>query len=279
LRKDGAAIWTSGSLIALKVQDRTVGFAKVVSDRTNTRAQIETLQNRLEGATRELELRKVFFGRLVHEVRNALAPVKNVATLLERTAFADRPSLPLTIVKRQVSQLEKMADDLTILAQADLGKLRLNKEVLDLGKELVEIADTVRSLAHEKNHHLAVMSPPGTVHVHADRHRIHQIVFNLLHNAIKYTPDNGKIWLYCSVEADQAVIRVEDAGVGIAPELLPVIFDLFTQESPENSEGGFGVGLSLVKDLVDAHNGFVEVNCEGKGKGAIFTVRLPLSGQ
>lgn len=278
VRKDGALVWTSGSMIALKVEEQTVAFAKVMSDRTNTRAQIETLQNRLEAATRDLELRKVFFGRLMHEVRNALSPVKHVAALLERTASPEQPSLPITIVKRQVAQLERMADDLTAIAQAEVAKLQLSKEVLDLGQHLREIVETVQSLAEAKKQHVAVLSPSGTVNILADKHRIHQIVFNLLHNAVKYTPEGGKIWVYCSVEAEQAVIRVEDTGVGIAPELLPVIFDLFTQESPEKSGGGFGVGLALVKDLVDAHNGFVEVNCDGKGKGAIFTVRLPLSG-
>ena len=105
---------------------------------------------------------------------------------------------------------------------------------------------------------------------------MHQIVFNLLHNAIKYTPEGGRVWLHCSVEVDEAVIKVEDTGVGIAPALLPEIFDLFTQENPHQSEGGFGVGLSLVKDLVDAHHGFVEVRSEGKNRGSEFTVRLPL---
>jgi len=123
---------------------------------------------------------------------------------------------------------------------------------------------------------LTVLIPPAAVEIWADRERVHQIVFNLLHNAIKYTPEYGRIWLHCTSDPDYAVITVEDTGIGISAELLPVIFDLFTQENPSHSEGGFGVGLSLVKDLVDAHQGFVEVSCDGKGKGAVFAVRLPL---
>jgi signal transduction histidine kinase len=121
-----------------------------------------------------------------------------------------------------------------------------------------------------------VLVPPVPVAIVADRERVHQIVFNLLHNAIKYTPAGGRIWLRCTVEIDHAVIKVEDTGVGIEPSLLPVIFDLFTQENPQQSEGGFGVGLSLVRDLVHAHGGFVEVRCDGKGHGCEFSVRLPL---
>ena len=111
-------------------------------------------------------------------------------------------------------------------------------------------------------------APARTFKVSADKARVHQIVFNLLHNAIKYTPPGGRIWLQCTAEADHAVIKVEDTGVGIAPSLLPRIFELFTQEDPHQSGGGFGVGLSLVKDLVDAHRGFVEVRCDGKHRGA-----------
>jgi signal transduction histidine kinase len=122
-----------------------------------------------------------------------------------------------------------------------------------------------------------VLVPSVPLELCADRERVHQIVFNLLHNAVKYTPEGGRIWLHCTLEPGYAVIKVEDTGVGISAELLPVIFDLFTQENAAQSDGGFGVGLSLVKDLVDAHGGFVEVRCDGKGKGCVFAVRLPIA--
>jgi two-component system CheB/CheR fusion protein len=276
LRKDGALIWVFGSLIALKEHGQLVGFAKVVSERTNKRAQIETLQNRLEGAKRQLEARDVFFGRLTHEVRNSLAPIMNVANLLEKADALDRNRLPLVILKRQVGQLERMMRDLTDVARFGAGKLQLFKQDFDLGADLAEITEAIRSQASAKRQELVVIVPSAPVLICADRQRVHQIVFNLLHNAIKYTPEDGQIWAQCTVEAEHGVIKIEDTGVGIAPELLPVIFDLFTQENPDRSEGGFGVGLSLVKDLVDAHHGFVEVRCDGKGKGAVFSVRLPL---
>jgi len=146
-----------------------------------------------------------------------------------------------------------------------------------VGAALNETAAVVRSAAIAKMQDFTVLLPAAPLEIEADRERLHQIVFNLLHNAIKYTPEHGRIWLHCTLEPGFAVIKVEDTGMGISAELLPVIFNLFTQESPERSEGGFGVGLSLVKDLVDAHEGFVEVMCDGKGKGSVFAVRLPVA--
>ena len=277
VRKDGMRIWVFGSLIALREGERHVGFAKVMSDRTNLRAQLETLQNRIESAHDALRGRDAFFGRLTHEIRNALGPIRNVTDLIERKGLlASELEMPIGILKRQVAQLARMLEDLSEVVRFGTGKLQLVKQGFDLGRALVEIAAAVEPEAQRKNQTIAVLVPPAPVPIVADEARIHQIVFNLLHNAIKYTPNGGRIWLQCTVEADQAVIKVEDTGVGIAPSLLPKIFDLFTQEDPRQSGGGFGVGLSLVKDLVDAHRGFVEVRCDGKHRGSEFTVRLPL---
>lgn len=277
VRRDGARIWVCGSLVALHEAGRHVGYAKVMTDRTNLRAQLETLENRIDLAHDALHGRDVFFGRLTHEVRNALGPIRSVTQLLERKGLVSPElEMPLTVVKRQVSQMERMMGDLTEVVRFGAGKLQLIKERLDLGRELEEIGAAVRPDADRKAQRLTVLVPPAPLWVHADKARIHQIVFNLLHNAVKYTPRGGRIWLQCTVEVDQAVIKVEDTGIGIAPDLLPVIFELFTQENPHQSEGGFGVGLSLVRDLVTAHGGFVEVRCEGKDRGSEFFVRLPL---
>jgi PAS domain S-box-containing protein len=277
VRKDGTRIWVFGSLIALREGDAHVGFAKVMTDRTNLRAHMETLQNRLDSAHEALRARDAFFGRLTHEIRNALGPINNVTDLIERRGLlTSELEMPISIVKRQVAQMARMLEDLAEVVRFGTGKLQLVKQRFDLGADLVEIAATVEQDAERKNQSIAVLVPPAPVPIVADKARVHQIVFNLLHNAIKYTPAGGRIWLQCTVEADQAVIKVEDTGIGIAPSLLPVIFELFTQEDPHQSSGGFGVGLSLVKDLVDAHQGFVEVRCDGKDQGSEFTVRLPL---
>lgn len=277
LRKDGTRIWVFGSLIALREADQHVGFAKIMSDRTNLRAQLETLENRLDSAHDALRGRDAFFGRLTHEIRNALGPIGNVTDLVERRGLlTSELQMPISIVKRQVAQMTRMLEDLAEVVRFGAGKLRLVKQRFDLGADLVEIAAAAQQDAERKSQTLDVLVPTAPVPVVADKERVHQIVFNLLHNAIKYTPPGGRIWLQCTVEAGEAVIKVEDTGAGIAPALLPRIFELFTQEDPHQSGGGFGVGLSLVKDLVDAHRGFVEVRSDGKHQGSEFTVRLPL---
>ncbi len=277
LRKDGMRIWVAGTLVALHEGDRHVGFAKLMFDRTNLRAQMETTVNRLDHAHDTLRGRDVFFGRLTHEVRNALGPIRSVADLLERRGLVTPELLmPLNVVKRQVTQMERMMEDLAEVARFGAGKLQLSKTRFDLGAHLLEIAAATLPDASRKLQTLEVLVPPAPVMLHADQARVHQIVFNLLHNAVKYTPRGGRIWLHFTVEIDQAVIKVSDDGSGIPPTLLPVIFELFTQENPHQSDGGFGVGLSLVKDLVDAHGGFVEVRSDGKDRGSEFTVRLPL---
>ncbi|AMM26223.1 PAS domain-containing sensor histidine kinase [Variovorax sp. PAMC 28711] len=277
LRKDGMKIWVAGSLVALREDGVHVGFAKVMCDRTNLRAQLDTTENRLAHAHDALRGRDIFFGRLTHEVRNALGPIRSVTQLIERKGLATGDlQMPISIVKRQVGQMARMMDDLAEVVRFGAGKLRLEKQSFELGADLKEIAETVRAECDQKLQRLEVLVPQAPVILHADRERVHQIVFNLLHNASKYTPQGGRIWLQCTVEIDQAVIKVEDTGIGVPASLLPVIFELFTQENPHQAGGGFGVGLSLVKDLVGAHGGFVEVRSPGKGQGSEFSVRLPL---
>ena len=277
VRKDGVRIWVAGTLVALREGGQHVGFAKLMFNRTNLRAQMETSINRLEHAHDALRGRDVFFGRLTHEVRNALGPIRSATELIERRGDATAElRMPLSVVKRQVAQMERMLEDLAEVVRFGAGKLQLSKTRFDLGVDLREIAAAVHPDAVRKLQTLEVLVPPVPILLHADKARVHQIVFNLLHNAIKYTPRGGRIWLHCTVEAGEVVIKVSDNGNGIAPTLLPVIFELFTQENPHQSEGGFGVGLSLVKDLVDAHGGFVEVRSDGKDRGSEFTVRVPL---
>ena len=277
VRKDGARIWVTGSMVALRDQGQHVGFVKVMADRTNLRAQIETTENRPRRAHETIQGRDAFFGRLVHEVRNALGPARIAAEIMDKKGLVINDlAKPVDVINRQVILVDRMMDDLAEVVRFGAGKLSLTKTTFDLGAEIVDIANVVVADAAKKQQTLSVLVPAAPVPLLADRQRLHQIVFNLLHNAIKYTPAGGKIWLRFTVEIDHAVIKVEDTGVGIDPSLLPVIFELFTQENPQQSEGGFGVGLSLVRDLVHAHGGFVDVRCDGKGHGTEFSVRLPL---
>jgi signal transduction histidine kinase len=138
-------------------------------------------------------------------------------------------------------------------------------------------ADACRPLAERRGQRFEILQLPVPVTVHGDPDRLHQLFVNLIENAVKYTPEEGRIWVKQTIEGDEAVVRIEDSGIGITAEALPWIFDLFTQEKParDMAKGGLGLGLSVVRDLVALHGGTVAVRSEGRDKGAEFTVRLP----
>ena len=279
VRKDGLSVWISGVVTALTADGELLGYAKVMRDRTDVRGQLDTYKNRSEQYGRRLADQDAVFARVAHEMRNALAPIRHGAELLVRSAEAGQRLLAFSMVERQMGVLERMLQDLTDAARINAGKLELRRRRFDLVQVLHAVAEALRTRAAQKGHALAELLPEGAVMIEADPERVHQVVFNLLDNAIKYTPAGGRIWLKCTLEDADAVVRVQDTGVGIPAELLPVIFEMFTQEAPMDAEGGYGIGLSLVKELVQAHQGVVEVRSEGRGKGTEFTVRLPISGR
>ncbi|HTE41114.1 MAG TPA: HAMP domain-containing sensor histidine kinase, partial [Steroidobacteraceae bacterium] len=276
VRKDGARIWISGAMLALRENDGVVGFVKVMRDRTDLKAQLEAIRNRNAHLEQLMAGRDASFSKITHEIRNSLAPIKNAVHLLSIPAEAQQAKIAHAILNRQLALLETMARDLTEAARVSTGKLQVNKERLDIAPELIEIVNVARSRVADKQQEILVFVPDGPVMVCADRQRFHQIVFNLLDNAIKYTGEFGHIWVKCIVEMDTVQIKVEDDGIGISASMLPLIFDLFTQEAGVDSIEGMGIGLALVKALVELHGGMMEVRSEGKGKGSEFTVRLPL---
>lgn len=276
LRKDGARIWVSGSVTPLRDgSGQLIGYGKIMRDRTDVRLQASALESRLAQSDCERRQREHYFAGLAHEIRNSLAPLKNVMSILQ-LGGAGHQDFALTVARRQLEVLSRLAQDAASLATIGAGKLQLALERFELGDWLRGVAETIKEQATRKGQTLVVLPVPGPVMIDADPQRLHQIVFNLLHNAVKYTPPQGKIWLKLTVEDKAAVIRVEDNGMGIDAAMLPKIFDLFIQASAAQSEGGLGVGLSLVRDLAHAHNGVVEVRSEGAGKGSEFTVRLPM---
>jgi two-component system CheB/CheR fusion protein len=279
VRKDGTHIWAVGSMMAVKDDSgATLGFVKVLRDRTDLRGQIQTLENRVEALTQREQERDVFLGTVGHELRNPLAPLTNAMHLIRMLDKDNRMRQPLQIIERQLAQLTRLVDDLMDMTRADAGKLELRLEDVDLQRVITPAVEAASVAAHEKGLKIETLLPPAPIVIQADRARIEQILVNLLNNAVKYT-ERGKIWVKVTVEGNEAVIRVADTGMGIASDVLPRIFELFTQEArvSEAASGGLGIGLALVKNMVHAHHGVVEVRSDGRDKGSEFTVRLPLT--
>ena len=279
LRQDGTRVWISGVITALRDADgRLVGYAKAMRDRTDLRAQIETLERRIVALEHGDEQKNVFLATLAHELRNPLAPLANAAHLIRLAGGDDRMRYPLQVIDRQLALLKRLVDDMMDVTRIETGKLELQFAPLELQAVVRQAVELCRPQAAGKPVALEAVLPEVPIGIEADASRIEQIVVNLVHNAIKYTPAGGCIWVKLTVEVGTAVLRVQDTGIGVAPEMLPRIFELFTQETEARpqADGGLGIGLSLVKRLVEAHQGIVEVRSEGRDRGAEFTVRLPL---
>ncbi|MFO0955994.1 MAG: ATP-binding protein [Isosphaeraceae bacterium] len=231
-------------------------------------------------ALREADRRKdEFLAMLAHELRNPLGAVRNAMAVLKRsTDEADR-AWAGEAVAHQVQQLARLIDDLLDVSRINSGKIRLRRAYSDAGPILDQAIASVRPLIDQKHHALHVAIDRGQLPLFADVTRVEQIVLNLLTNAAKYTEDGGQIWLSATRDASEAVIRVRDDGIGIPPEKLPEMFGLFSQgdRSLARSEGGLGIGLTLVRKLTEMHGGRVDASSEGYGLGSEFTVRLPLA--
>jgi PAS domain S-box-containing protein len=237
-----------------------------------------TERRRAEARLAEEARRKdEFLAMLAHELRNPLAAISNSVQLLVRPDAEEFHPWAREVTSRQVRQLTRLVDDLLDVSRISLGKVQLRPQRVDLAAAARSAAEVVRPLIDERGHELRLAIPPGSIELEADPARLEQVIVNLLNNAAKYTGPGGRIELEVSREPGEAVIRVSDTGVGIGPELLPLVFDLFTQgdRTLTRSEGGLGIGLTMVQKLVDLHGGRVEAHSEGPGRGSTFTVRLP----
>jgi PAS domain S-box-containing protein len=235
---------------------------------------------RMEQSLRDADRRKdEFLATLAHELRNPLAPLRNAVELL-RLADGDKALLDQTqcIMDRQVSQMVRLVDDLLDISRITTGKLHLRKETVELADVLNAAVETVRPLIEATDHELTVAMPPRSIRVHADPTRLAQVFLNLLSNAVKYTDKSGHIWLTAERRGNQAVVAVRDTGIGIASEHLASVFEMFSQVTSalERSQGGLGIGLSLVKGLVELHGGTIEARSGGPGLGSEFNVSLPI---
>ena len=243
------------------------------------RSRLEKQMQEQAVALADLHRRKdEFLAMLGHELRNPLAPISNALHLLalQKNEGALQQKAH-KIIERQVGQLVRLVDDLLEVSRITTGKLNLKKEQVTLNSIVERAVESARPLIDQHAHEFTVTQSPQPIWLYADATRLEQVVVNLLTNAAKYTQAGGQISLTVHQEDDDAVLTVHDTGVGISPELLPHIFDLFTQaeRSLDRSQGGLGIGLCLVKRLVEMHDGQVEISSV-LGKGSEFVVRLPV---
>jgi PAS domain S-box-containing protein len=277
VRRDGAKVWISGSLTVLKDEaGAVVGYAKIMRDRTDWRGQIDSLNNRAKMWEETLEARNTYIARLSHEIRNSLSPLRSGVELIRRGARSEHLDFTLALLDRQLNLLVRMSQDLAAVRERGALAFELSLYQINLNEHLVQCVASLHAQAQARRQSLKCLVPDGVVRIVVDPQRLQQIVHNLLSNSLKYTDEGGRIVLRMLTEGDEAVIRVADSGKGIEPDLLPLIFSGLSKEGPRDPEGGMGVGLHIVRDLVHAHRGTVEVRSEGAGKGAEFTVRLPL---
>jgi signal transduction histidine kinase len=233
---------------------------------------------RAERALREADRRKdEFLATLAHELRNPLAPIRTGLEVLERIPDDGAQARRIrTIMQRQVTHLVKLIDDLLDVSRIATGKVALHREVVDLRGVIESAVEAMHPLVVEAGHALDVRLPPRPVDVLADPLRLGQVLGNLVNNAVKYTPRGGRIEVALSQDGEDAVVRVSDNGVGIPRDMLDKVFDMFAQvdQTLDQAQGGLGIGLSLVRRLVELHDGSVAADSAGKDQGTTFTLRL-----
>jgi signal transduction histidine kinase len=253
-------------------------------ERANEQLKAEIAErNRAEAQLQEAARRKdEFLAILAHELRNPLSAIHNGVQLLHAKEFtAERVDWVREALSRQVKHLTRLIDDLLDVRRITTGNVRLQREPLDLESVVAQSIEAVRSLIDARRHALSVRIPSEQLHVEADPVRLTQVFINLLTNAAKYTPEGGAIDVTLETDAAQpgwAVVRVRDSGAGIAPDMLERVFELFAQANPPEARthSGLGIGLSLVRGLVELHGGTVRALSAGHGRGSEFIVRLPV---
>lgn len=220
-----------------------------------------------------------FLATLAHELRNPLAPIRNAVQYLGMEGLTPRDlRTGRDVISRQVTVMVRLIDDLLDMSRISRNKLDIRKERVELATLLESAVEGSQSLLQQCGHELTVSLPPQPIHLDADAVRLTQVFMNLLNNAAKFTNKGGHIWLTAVKEGSDAIVSVRDNGIGISGEMLPRIFEMFTQvdRSLERSQGGLGIGLTLARRLVDMHDGTIEAHSNGSDQGSEFVVRLPL---
>jgi PAS domain S-box-containing protein len=248
-----------------------------VTDEVNAREQMARLRTEAERANRSKD---EFLAVLGHELRNPLAPILTALHLM-RLRGVDKAEKERTVIERQAHHLVRLVDDLLDVSRITRGKVALRKQRIELGRIVAKAIEMASPLLEQRQHELIVEVEARGLLVDADPERMAQVISNLLANAAKYTEKGGRITVAAASTPAGVTIRVSDTGIGIAPEMIPRVFDMFVQERQalDRSQGGLGLGLTIVRSLVALHGGAVEARSEGRNKGAEFTIHLPSSAE
>jgi PAS domain S-box-containing protein len=270
-RKDGSTFPVEISVTSVKFEGQTYAFA-VARDITERKRAEEAL---LDSDRRKTE----FLAMLAHELRNPLAPIRNALHLMKHAGgLGPELEADREMVERQIQHMTRMVDDLLDVSRISRGKIELRKEPIELAATVERTSLAIRPLIEENRQELSIALPAEPVRLEADPTRLEQILWNLLNNAAKYTDPGGRIELIVERDGETVALRVRDNGIGIAPEMLPRVFDMFVQAERrlDRSQGGLGIGLSLVRNLVEMHGGSVTASSAGLGQGSEFVIRLPV---
>ncbi len=269
-------------LVELHCQRRELQQLNHALEEANTTLQAEKTRE-LEAMNRTLKEadrhKDEFLAVLAHELRNPLAPIRNAVEIMRRSAIEDAQlTWSRDVIERQVKHLSRLVDDLLDVSRITRGNINLMREPVTVGAIVARALETVQPLVTEQRHDLVIELPDEEVTVEGDLTRLTQVLGNLLNNAAKYTDPGGRIVLSARRKGAQLELRVRDTGIGIPPELLPRLFNLFTQVdgTTHRSHGGLGIGLALVRQLVSMHGGTVTAHSSGTGRGSEFLVTLPV---
>jgi two-component system, sensor histidine kinase len=278
---------------------KTLGNVTLVERPTRVTALVSTVQSALRARTRQYQARDhlveqqraaqalqradqskdEFLAILAHELRNPLAPIRNSLQILQMTICHDPTAARVCeMMERQVNHMVRLVDDLMEVSRITRGLIELRKIDTELATIIRGAIETSNPLIEAKQHQLAISLPPEPIRLHGDEIRLEQVFANLLNNAAKYTDPGGQIWLTARPVGNEVVVTVRDNGIGLLPEMRSMVFEMFMQadRSTNRSQGGLGIGLTLVKNLVELHGGTIEVASGGKGQGSEFVVRLPM---
>jgi signal transduction histidine kinase/ActR/RegA family two-component response regulator len=279
-RPDGSRLVVLAHAIPTFDQAGTLtGALNVIVDITDRKRTEQQLQDRERELAETSSRKDAFLATLAHELRNPLAPIRNSLHLLRHDADGNGVTRVHEMIERQVDHMVRLVDDLMDVSRITRDLIELRREPVNLTAIVNAAVETARPLVDAGEHELTVTLPPEPLVLDADPIRLTQVLANLLNNAAKYTEPGGKIWLDVRREGSKAVVSVRDTGEGIPSDMLPRVFDLFTQldSTYSRKRGGLGIGLTLVKRLVEMHGGEIAAISEGPGHGSEFVMRLPLT--